>query len=86
MDILKVSSKSNPNLVARALSGVLNEKKEAELQAVGAGAVNQAIKAIAISRGFLAPSGIELVCAPAFLEVVMNNETKTAIKITVTVK
>ena len=86
MEILKVSSKSNPNLVARALSGVLNEKKEAELQAVGAGAVNQAIKSIAISRGFLAPSGIELVCAPAFLEVVMNNETKTAIKITVTVK
>ena len=86
MEILKVSSKSNPNLVAGALAGVITEKKEAELQAVGAGAVNQAIKAIAISRGFLAPSGIELVCAPAFLEVVMNDETKTAIKLTVTVK
>ena len=86
MEILKVSSKSNPNLVAGALAGVITEQKEAELQAVGAGAVNQAIKAIAISRGFLAPSGIELVCAPAFLEVVMNNETKTAIKLTVTVK
>lgn len=86
MEILKVSSKSNPNLVAGALAGVINEQREAELQAVGAGAVNQAIKAIAISRGFLAPSGIELVCAPAFLEVVMNDETKTAIKLTVTVK
>ena len=86
MEILNVSSKSNTNLVAGAVAGVITEKKEAELQAVGAGAVNQAIKAIAISRGFLAPSGIELVCAPAFLEVVMNDETKTAIKLTVTVK
>jgi stage V sporulation protein S len=86
MEILKVSSKSNPNLVAGALAGVINEKKEAELQAVGAGAVNQAVKAIAISRGFLAPVGIELVCVPSFSEVTINNEVRTAIRLIVTTK
>ena len=86
MEILKVSSKSNPNLVAGALAGVINEKREAEIQAVGAGAVNQAIKAIAISRGFLAPSGIDLVCVPAFSEVKINDEVRTAIRLIVTVK
>ncbi|MBR5314932.1 MAG: stage V sporulation protein S [Clostridia bacterium] len=86
MEILKVSSKSNPNLVAGALAGVINEKKEAELQAVGAGAVNQAIKAIAISRGFLAPSGIDLVCTPSFAEITINDETRTAIRLIVTIK
>ena len=86
MEILKVSSKSNPNLVAGALAGVITEKKEAEIQAVGAGAVNQAVKAIAISRGFLAPSGIELVCVPAFSEVTINDEVRTAIRLIVTVK
>ena len=86
MEILKVSSKSNPNLVAGALAGVINEKKEAELQAVGAGAVNQAVKAIAISRGFLAPAGIELVCTPSFSEVTINDEIRTAIRLIVTIK
>ncbi|MBQ8726848.1 MAG: stage V sporulation protein S [Clostridia bacterium] len=86
MEILKVSSKSNPNLVAGALAGVINEKKEAELQAIGAGAVNQAVKAIAISRGFLAPMGIELVCTPSFSEVTIKNEIRTAIRLVVTVK
>ncbi len=86
MEILKVSSKSNPNLVAGALAGVINEKKEAELQAIGAGAVNQAVKAIAISRGFLAPMGIELVCTPSFSEVSIKNEIRTAIRLVVTVK
>ena len=86
MEILKVSSKSNPNLVAGALAGVINEKKEAEIQAVGAGAVNQAIKAIAISRGFLAPSGIDLVCTPSFAEITINDETRTAIRLIVTIK
>lgn len=81
MEILKVSSKSNPNLVAGALAGVINDNKTAELQAVGAGAVNQAVKAIAISRGFLAPSGIEIVCVPSFSEVTIDNEIRTAIKL-----
>lgn len=86
MEILKVSSKSNPNLVAGALAGVINEKKDVELQAVGAGAVNQAIKAIAISRGFLAPSGIDITCTPSFSEVEINGETRTAIRLLITVK
>ena len=86
MEILKVSSKSNPNLVAGALAGVITEQKEAELQAVGAGAVNQAIKAIAISRGFLAPSGIELICVPSFSEVTINGDIRTAIRLQVSIK
>ncbi|MEN9406178.1 MAG: hypothetical protein RLZ12_462, partial [Bacillota bacterium] len=61
MDILKVSTKSSPNSVAGALAGVLREKGKAELQAIGAGALNQAIKAIAIARGFVAPSGMNLI-------------------------
>ena len=66
MEVLKVSSKSNPNSVAGALAGVLREKGSAEIQAIGAGALNQAVKAIAIARGFVAPSGMDLVCVPAF--------------------
>ena len=58
MEVLKVSSKSNPNSVAGALAGVLREKGSAEIQAIGAGALNQAIKSIAIARGFVAPSGL----------------------------
>ena len=86
MEVLKVSSKSSSSLVAGALAGVISEKGQAELQAVGAGAVNQAIKAIAISRGFLAPSGVELVCIPSFSEVEIDGETRTAIKLLVQTK
>lgn len=80
MEVLKVASSSNPNKVAGALAGVIRERGRAELQAIGAGAVNQAVKAIAIARGYLAPSGINLVCVPAFTEVQINGETRTAIK------
>ncbi|MCD6551876.1 stage V sporulation protein S [Thermotoga sp.] len=80
MEVLKVASNSNPNKVAGALAGVIREKGKAELQAIGAGAVNQAVKAIAIARGYLAPSGVNLVCVPAFTEVQINGETRTAIK------
>ena len=69
MEVLRVSTKSNPNSVAGALAGVLREKGTAELQAVGAGALNQAVKAVAIARGFVAPSGIDLVCVPAFADI-----------------
>ena len=64
VNVLKVSSKSNPNSVAGALAGVLRERGVAELQAIGAGALNQAVKAVAIARGFVAPSGVDLVCIP----------------------
>lgn len=81
MDALKVSSKSNPNSVAGALAGVIRESGSAEIQAIGAGALNQSIKAIAIARGFLAPSGTDLVCIPSFSDVEINGEERTAIKL-----
>lgn len=83
MEVLKVSSKSNPNAVAGALAGVLREKGHVEIQVIGAGALNQAIKAIAIARGFVAPSGMELVCVPAFTDIQINGEERTAIKLAV---
>lgn len=81
MEVLKVSSKSNPNSVAGALAGVLREKGSAEIQAIGAGALNQAIKSIAIARGFVAPSGLDLICVPAFTDIQIEGEQKTAIKL-----
>ena len=81
MEILKVSSKSNPSAVAGALANAFREKGTLEIQAIGAGALNQAIKAVAISRGFLAPSGKNLYCIPAFTDIVINGEERTAIKL-----
>lgn len=80
MEVLKVSSNSEPKSVAGALAAVLREKSKAEIQAIGAGAVNQAIKAIAIARGFVAPNGIDLVTIPAFTEIMIDDEERTAIK------
>lgn len=83
MEVLKVSAKSNPNSVAGALAGTIREKGSAEIQAIGAGALNQSIKAIAIARGFVAPSGIDLICVPAFTDIVIDGEERTAIKLIV---
>jgi len=80
MEVLKVSAQSKPKSVAGALAAVLREKGVAELQAVGAGAVNQAVKAIAITRGFVAPNGIDLVTIPAFSEIEIEGEERTAIR------
>jgi len=80
---LKVSSRSNPNSVAGALVAVIREQGFAEIQAVGAGALNQAVKAIAIARGFVAPSGGDLICAPAFTDIEINGEARTALKLLV---
>lgn len=82
-NILKISSKSEPNLVAGAIAGLIKEYNKAELHAIGAGALNQAIKSIAIARGYVAPSGIDLVCIPAFTEVEVEGETRTGIKLIV---
>jgi len=84
MEVLKVASKSSPNKVAGALAGVVREEGKVELQAIGAGAINQTIKAIAISRGYVAPSGIDLVCIPAFKDIEIEGEERTAIKFIVT--
>jgi stage V sporulation protein S len=78
---LRVSSKSNPTAVAGALAGVVREKGCAEIQVIGAGALNQAIKAIAIARGYVAPVGYDLVCIPAFKDVDINGEHRTAIRL-----
>ena len=83
MEVLKVSSKSNPNSVAGALANAFRERGLVEIQAIGAGALNQAVKAVAIARGFVAPSGVDLVCIPAFAEVEVEGEDRTGIKLIV---
>ena len=83
MEVLKVSSRSNPNSVAGALAGVVRQSGVVEVQVIGAGALNQAIKAIAIARGYVAPSGIELVCIPTFQDIEIDGEGRTAIRLTV---
>ena len=81
MEILKISSKSNPNSLAWAIAGLVKENNKAEMQAIGAGALNQAVKAVAIARGFVAPSGVDLVCVPAFAEVEVEGENRTGMKL-----
>ena len=81
MEILKVSSKSNPSKVAGAIANIFREKGGVELQTVGAGALNQAVKAVSIARGYISPSGINLVCTPAFTDIEIDGKEKTAIKL-----
>lgn len=78
--LLKVSSKSSPASVAGAIAGMVKDGVPVEIQSVGAGAVNQAVKAIAISRGFLSPIGIEVACVPNFADIVIDGEYRTAIR------
>ncbi len=80
---LKVSSKSSPASVAGAIAGMIKDGASVEIQAVGAGAVNQAVKAVAISRGFLSPVGIEICCIPSFADIVIDGEYRTAIRFAV---
>ena len=81
METLKVGSKSNPNSVAGALANVFKTTDSVEIQAIGAGALNQAVKAVAIARGFVAPAGKNLVCIPAFTDINLDGEERTAIKL-----
>lgn len=81
MEILKVSARSNPNSVAGAIASVVRESGSAEVQAIGAGAANQAIKSIAVARGYLAPVGIDLICYPAFGSIEIDGEARTAIRL-----
>ena len=83
MEVLKISSKSNPNSVAGAIAGLVKESNQARMQAIGAGALNQAVKAVAIARGFVAPSGDDLVCIPAFAEVQVEGEERTGMMLIV---
>jgi stage V sporulation protein S len=81
MEQLKVSTRSNPNSVAGAMAGVVRSAGAVEVQVVGAGALNQAIKAVAIARSYVAGSGIDLVCVPTFADVVISGERRTAIRL-----
>lgn len=83
METLKVAAHSKTKALAGALAAVIRTDGIVELQAIGAGAVNQAIKAVAIARGYVAPNGINLVIIPSFVEILIDNEVRTAIKITV---
>ncbi len=83
MEILKVSSRSNPNSVAGAMAGVVRQWGAVEVQVVGAGALNQAVKAVAIARGYLAPSNVDLVCVPTYADIEIDGESRTAIRLSV---
>lgn len=78
--LLQVASTSNPSSVAGAIAGMIRERGAAEVQAIGAGAINQTVKAIAIARGYMAPAGADLICIPAFVDIQINGEERTAIK------
>jgi stage V sporulation protein S len=82
-EVLKVSAHSRPSAVAGAIAGVIRHHGRAEVQAIGAGATNQAIKAVAIARDYLAPNGIDIVCIPAFIDVTIANEERTAIRLVI---
>ncbi len=82
-DIIKVAGKSRTTAVAGAIAGVVRERRRAEVQAIGAGAVNQAVKAVAIARGYLAEDGIDVICVPCFTEVIVGGQERTAVKLIV---
>ncbi len=83
VDVIRVAAQSKSTAVAGAIAGVVREHGRAEIQAIGAGAVNQAIKAVAIARGFLALEGIDVICIPSFADVNISGQERTAIRITV---
>jgi len=82
-EFLKVSAQSRPNAVAGAIASVIRERGHAEVQAIGAGAVNQAVKAVAIARGYLSSNGIEIVCVPVFADVMIGDDERTALRLLV---
>ena len=83
MEILKVSSKSNPNKVAGAIAGAIGKAGKVEIQAIGAGAVNQAVKAVAIAKRFMEEKGQEIYMVPCFIDVVIEGQRRTGISIRV---
>jgi stage V sporulation protein S len=83
METLKISTKSKPKSVAGAIAAVLRNSGSVEVQAIGAGAVNQAVKSVAIARGYVVANGIDLICIPTFTKIEVDQEEKTAIKLLV---
>jgi stage V sporulation protein S len=82
-EVLKVSTRSRPSAVAGAIAGVIRESGIAEVQSIGAGATNQAIKAVAIARSYLSEEGVDIVCVPSFIDVAIDEEERTAIKLVI---
>jgi stage V sporulation protein S len=82
-EVLKVSTRSRPSAVAGAIAGVIRETGMAEVQSIGAGATNQAIKAVAIARSYLNEEGVDIICIPSFIDVAIDDEERTAIKLLV---
>lgn len=80
-EVLKVSNRSRPSAVAGAIAGVIRESGMAEVQSIGAGATNQAIKAVAIARSYLREEGIDIMCVPSFIDVAIDKEERTAIRL-----
>jgi stage V sporulation protein S len=83
MNIIKVSAKSRTSAVAGAIAGVMRDMQRAEVQAIGAGAVNQAVKAVVIAKGYLAEEGVDIVCTPSFVEIMIGDQERTAIRLLV---
>ncbi len=83
VDIIKVSARSRSTAVAGAIAGVVREHKRAEVQAIGAGAVNQAVKALVLAIGYLKNDSISVVCVPEFADVTIDDKVRTAIKFVV---
>jgi stage V sporulation protein S len=86
MDIIKVSANSRTAAVAGAIAGVMREHKHAEVQAIGAGAVNQSVKALILAKGYLTNDGIEITCMPEFVDVEIEGKVRTAIKFVVNMR
>lgn len=86
MSVIKVSARSRTAAVAGAIAGVMRDTQHAEVQAIGAGAVNQAVKAIVIAKGYLAEEGVEIICVPSFVEISIDDQERTAIRFDVTPK
>jgi stage V sporulation protein S len=82
-EVLKVSTRSRPSAVAGAIAGVIRDSGMAEVQSIGAGATNQAIKAVAIARSYLAEEGVDIVCTPSFIDVAIDDEERTAIRLVI---
>jgi len=86
MKILKVSANTKPNSIAGAIAGIIREEGRVQIQIIGAAALNQTIKGVAIARGYIAPTGKEVICIPFFKDIEVNGEIKTAIVLTVETK
>ena len=83
MEIIRVSARSRSTSVAGAIAGIIRESGHAEVQAIGAGAVNQATKAVAIARGYLTQDGFDVICIPSFTEIDIDGKERTALKMVV---